>query len=358
MDSSELKANIIECLENEKCRMVLLTIYTHETKLRREKGNDFWGWKTSELGLSPYWRILQELVMKGILKLVYKSRKNTIYRLADYDKVSEAITAYITGKEKEEKEAETVDMEAEAYNLLKQYLDVLVGYDDLKELLLMSVKTTGVNLLFLGPGGVGKSVILTAIGRLPGSYYFTGGEASRAGIAQVVREYMPRYLLIDEFDKISDVNQYSILYSLADRGELIETKARRINKVKLRITIYAAANRLDRIRSSKPELLDRFNIIRFRPYTVEEAYKVTVAYLSRIEGVPAEIAEYIAEKIIIEEKVNTVRRALSMWNLVKPLHEEGKDVSEIKKAIDKYHRIFKKYGVYEEAKKIYEGYVF
>ena len=140
--------------------------------------------------------------------------------------------------------------------------------------------------LFGSPASA-KTLMLEELARLPGSKYVLGSNLSKAGLFEVLFNERPRYLILDELDKVDDEDNLSALLSLTERGGITETKYRRYRMVKLKTWVFASANRLDRL---PPELLSRFTKLRFRDYTDEEFLEVAVKVLASREGVAESLA--------------------------------------------------------------------
>jgi len=75
-----------------------------------------------------------------------------------------------------------------------------------------------------------------------------------------------------------------------------------------------------------PELLDRFQVIKFKPYTKDEFRKITVGYLTKRLGLKQDLAEYIAEKVGAYS--TSVREAIRLSRLAKTKEEVDK-ITEI-----------------------------
>ena len=122
-------------------------------------------------------------------------------------------------------------------------MDMVVGYQDIKEQIALNIETKKqTHLLFYGPPASAKSVILEAVrGIIPNSVLAFGSRTSAPAIADQLFELKPSYYLLDEIDK-ADKNTYSVLLGLMQSGEVIETKTRKTRGVILKTTVMAAAN--------------------------------------------------------------------------------------------------------------------
>jgi len=97
---------------------------------------------------------------------------------------------------------------------------------------------------------------------------------------------------VDEIDRIG-TKDIAILLSLAETGIIAETKDGKRREVRLKTKIFAASNTLKMPR----ELISRFMVLHFNPYSRQEFLTVTVNVLRKREGIEEELASYIAERV-------------------------------------------------------------
>ncbi|MDP3063822.1 MAG: hypothetical protein Q8O40_11535 [Chloroflexota bacterium] len=108
--------------------------------------------------------------------------------------------------------------------LPEDLFDVVVGHEKLKQLFVLSLRAPQpVHILLVGPPATAKSIFLMELERLPRSRYAVGGSSSRAGIVDFIIEQKPRYLMIDELEKM-DARDYSALLSLMGEGVVSRLK--------------------------------------------------------------------------------------------------------------------------------------
>jgi Holliday junction DNA helicase RuvB len=243
------------------------------------------GWEWYEVKCAP--QTLNKLVLQEVIEVAFKSVSGTNYRLCDSNAVSEAIEMWKAGVGFPEAEGEQIEIPDDLF-------DVITGHEKVKKLIKLSLNAEQpVHILLVGPPATAKSVFLLELKRLPKSRYALGGTSSKAGIAEFIIEERPRYLLIDELDKM-EKSDYSALLSLMESGIITRLKKGMTEEVKVKAWVFAGANRDD---SFPPELRSRF-IIRYLPeYTQDEYEKVVTAVLTRREGVAQDIAACIAEKV-------------------------------------------------------------
>ena len=98
------------------------------------------------------------------------------------------------------------------------------------------------------------------------SYFVDGGNATKAGII----DYLFKYLLLDEIDKMSPRDQIFLL-NLMETGIVSETKYGRTREAKINTSVYATCN--DSAKSSRP-LQSRFFIVELEPYTYDNFMKL------------------------------------------------------------------------------------
>jgi len=135
--------------------------------------------------------------------------------------------------------------------------------------------------------------------KIKGSHLILAGTSTKAGIRDVIAEYSPRLLLIDELDKINDPKDLSVLLSWMEHQRIVITMRDRYEMVKCKYVdgckVIAACNN---DRYIPPELKSRFLIIRIKPYTEEEFLAIVKHVLTKREGKDPELAEYIGKKVL------------------------------------------------------------
>lgn len=117
------------------------------------------------------------------------------------------------------------------------------------------------------------------------------------------------------------------MLSLCQSGLVKETKHNSTRQVKLDTKVFAAANTT---RGIPPEVLSRFEILRFRRYSEDEAQEVMVGTLTKREGVGMELAGHIARKVIGELSSRDPRAATRIARLAKTREEVNEVVAKAK----------------------------
>lgn len=259
-------------------------------------------------------RTLNTLVARGVLNVVFKSNKSTGYRLADVDSVEEALGQY-QGLTRLPDEAET--------DIPPDLFKVIVGHEEKKDIIQRSISAQQpVHCLLWGSVASAKTLFLEELARLGRSHFCVGSNLSKAGIFDVLFNERPRYLIMDEVDKIDDSENLSCLLSLMERGLVTETKFRRLRSLKLRTWVFASANNVARIPT---ELMSRFSKLRFQDYTPEEFLEISVSVLKEREHVPDLTALYIGNKVLQEFRSRDVRDCVRIARLLRNMTKEEVD---------------------------------
>ncbi|MGC9105405.1 MAG: AAA family ATPase [Thermoprotei archaeon] len=270
-------------------------------------------WEWWEVNVPPH--VLLKLVSKGIVEVTYRSNKRTLYRLKDLN-AARALVGVAGEANRGPREDVTPD----------QLFDVIVGFDDVKELFRMSLRSKLHHILLVGPPATAKTLFLMEVARLPGSVYVMGGESSKAGIAEVVLGLRPRYLLIDEIDKLGREDQ-SVLLGLMENGLLKVDKHGVHVQERLEVNVYAAANDVRRLRR---ELLSRFMVLRIPEYDDETLVGVMAAVIEKREGRPRDYAERVA-RLLVSSGFKDVRDAVKVARVAQTVEEAERVVAIWKK---------------------------
>jgi Holliday junction DNA helicase RuvB len=192
----------------------------------------------------------------------------------------------------EEKEKPEKVEEARRIEIPDDLFEVIEGYEDIKALVkLVLGSEKPVHILFTGVPSSAKTMFLLELARC-GAPYVLGSQSTKAGIADLLFDSEPDILLVDEIDRIG-TKDIAILLSLTQTGIVSETKFGKRREVKLGTKVFAASNTL----KMAPELLSRFMVLRFKPYSREEFFLVATNLLRKTEGVDSDLASYITEKV-------------------------------------------------------------
>jgi MoxR-like ATPase len=211
--------------------------------------------------------------------------------------------------------------------LLKQILDSLcskafsvrecsfkkiVGNDDTKLILNKALLSKQpIHILLVGPPGSAKTLFLTEIMRsLKNSYFIVGSNTTKSGLVNQLFEKEPKYLLIDELDKMNGNDQTSLLH-LMETGLISETKIGKTRQMELVSWVFATANCYNKI--IEP-LLSRFVVLEIQEYSFEEFVQITVSRLGN-ENIDKFTAMFIAKKVWYELNSRDVRDLLKVGSL-------------------------------------------
>ena len=168
-----------------------------------------------------------------------------------------------------------------------------------------------VHLVLLGLPGSAKTMFLTEIMRHDkDSYFVVGSNTTKAGLVNQLFEKRPKFLLIDELEKMSITNQTSLLH-LMETGIISETKLYKTRQTELTSWVFATANSNDNI--IEP-LLSRFVVLEVPEYTFEEFREIAVTRL-RKDNVDESLAVTIAEKVWNELGSRDVRDVIKVARL-------------------------------------------
>lgn len=258
-------------------------------------------------------RTLNKLVTRQILGIAFKSNKSTAYKVTSLTTLERALNDY-RGM------AATLPEES---GIPPDLFKIVVGHTEKKDILLRGINSEEpIHCLLHGSIASAKSLILEELSRLPRSRFVLGSSLSKAGLYDLMFTENPKYLILDEIDKIDDSDNLSALLSLTETGFLSETKYRRHRKRYFTTWVFASANYLDKI---PKELLSRFCKLYFKEYTNSEFLEVATRVLMEREKIPPSLAAYIADQCLRELETKDVRDAVRLARLLKRQDKEDVD---------------------------------
>jgi MoxR-like ATPase len=131
--------------------------------------------------------------------------------------------------------------------------------------------------------------------KLQDSYFIDCSNATKSGLVDYIFDNKPKYLLLDELDKLSRKDQ-TFLLNLMETGVVSETKYNKTRTMEIKTSVFATSNNIGKI---IPPLQSRFFIIRLESYTYEQFCEITVRLLttSNQHNVDEEIAKATADAI-------------------------------------------------------------
>ena len=303
--------------ELKQGRRDLLDLFTRIVKWEKETPEEEKGLGAEWYDFGAYPQTLNKLVVAGILRVSYKSASTTAYRAVDVEQLEQAINDALKAFEPVETD-EYMEPPSDLFN-------DIVGYDDVKNLMWRAITSEKpIHILMHGSPSSAKSMFLECLSRLPRSTFILGSGLSRAGLYDVLFDERPRYLILDEIDKVQDTENLAVLLSLMERGYVSETKHGKRRSMTLKCSVFAAANRIDKI---PPELKSRFIVLKFREYTPDEFIEVVTYVLNKREGIPEPVAVYIADCILKKLRSKDPRDAIKIARLLR--EKTKREVDEI-----------------------------
>lgn len=327
IEKEEIEKGILKLIKSDDdfIRILKRAIEVEEKNKEKYGNKEKYAWfEWHEIPCEPY--KIQKMVVFNVAYLYYKSHSGSKYKLIDREltkQILDNIEKYIQTDEKPQEETKT--------EIPKDLFSTIIGYDDIKKLLMKIIKENRhVHVLFIGEPATGKSLFMLELERLPKAVYLDGTTLSKAGLTQVIFELQPRYILIDEIDKLSPKDM-AVLLNLMENGKLTEAKYNRFRTIRLRANVFAAGNRIKKI---PKELVSRFLVFKFEKYKKQEYIKVVSNLLVKKYNKKEELAKYIAQKVYEEIQTKDVRKAISIAKLC-----------DTKEEVDDAIRILKKYNV-------------
>ncbi len=318
-----MKRTIRELLSSkpEYCDIIRKMVEYEESHTFQIEDDFEEGWTYADVGVQP--TRLGYLVAKGVLKKVFDTNRTTEYRLVDlqvtYDILAERSTLTTPILEKGVPPAATDFL-----------FEVITGYQDVKDLFhMMLASEKAVHIFLIGPPATAKSLFLLELGLLPGAFYAVGSRTSGAGLSEVLFAQQPRFLLIDELDKI-DKDDLSVLLSLMEQGLVKSVKSGKHGEVQLNTRVIAAANRTTNV---PPELMSRFVPLHFTPYTEDDFEDICISYLTKREDTPLPIAMEIAD-----QTWNKLDRDIRTARSIARLAKTRADVAKVIRILKQYQK--------------------
>jgi holliday junction DNA helicase RuvB len=126
--------------------------------------------------------------------------------------------------------------------------------------------------------------------KLHNSYFIDGGNSTKSGIIDYIFANKPKYLLIDEIDKMPAKDQ-TFLLNLMETGIVTETKYGKTRTTYLSTSVFATSNNISKI---IPPLQSRFFTVKLEPYTYEQFSQITIELLTKQYKVKEEVAKSTA----------------------------------------------------------------
>jgi Holliday junction DNA helicase RuvB len=198
----------------------------------------------------------------------------------------------------------------------------IVAHNDIKKIFIKALLSKRpIHILLVGQPGSAKTMFLTEIMRsIKQSYFMVGSNTTKAGLINQLIERAPKFLLIDEMDKMCNADQTSLLH-LMETGMICEMKFKKTREMELTSWVFATANTCEKI--IEP-LLSRFVVLKVPEYTFEEFTDIAIRRLAK-EKVDNYIATIIAEKVWNELGSRDTRDVIKVGRLA----NDGQQVSYV-----------------------------
>ncbi len=204
----------------------------------------------------------------------------------------------------------------------EKFFSNLVGYPDIKKLLLKSVVSKDpVNILLTGPPSSSKTVfLLEMLEGLNNTYFVDAVGISGPGMIDHLFSNNTKYLLVDEIDKMKKIDQ-AVLLNVMETGILSETKLKgKTRQKKMKLWIYATSNDVERL--SEP-LRSRFMELHLDQYSLDEFIEITRRLLWRKYQMTTSLSEKIGYAVWNQMDSKDIRDVINITKLTKSL--EGVD---------------------------------
>jgi holliday junction DNA helicase RuvB len=168
----------------------------------------------------------------------------------------------------------------------------IVGHEDIKLIFNKAISSKmPVHVLLVGSPGCAKTLFLTEILRSVRESCFTiGSNTTKAGLVNQLFEKRPKFLLVDELEKMTKADQSSLLHVM-ETGIISETKMRKTRQAELTTRVFATANSCEKI--IEP-LLSRFVVLQVPQYTFQEFNEIAHNKLAK-EKVAFHLTELIVQ---------------------------------------------------------------
>ncbi|MDQ6667898.1 MAG: AAA family ATPase [Thermoproteota archaeon] len=197
----------------------------------------------------------------------------------------------------------------------------IVGYSIIKREFAKALKSTSpVGILLVGQTGCGKSEFLKQIRKAydDKSVFIDGSYGSKAGIFEALRAKKPKYVLLDEIDKLTTHDQQALL-NLMESGRLTKTTKLESYDIKLDVWVFATANHKEELLEP---LYDRFEVYFLTAYTGDEFIAIATRRLKQ-EGIEnEELALYVANSVLralgrksLRETIRIARKSNTMEDI-------------------------------------------
>jgi ATPase family protein associated with various cellular activities (AAA) len=162
-------------------------------------------------------------------------------------------------------------------------------------------------------------MFLESLSKLKSSYFVDDASTTKSELIDCLFLNNPKYLLIDEIDKMS-VKDQAMLLNLIETGIVSKTKHNKTRKAHMKTSVFATSNNVGDIITP---LQSRFFVVELPPYTYEQFYQISVHILTKGHKVSHDsIDSYKSDPQtfpnfqLISSDMNTVLAGHSAYTLV------------------------------------------
>jgi MoxR-like ATPase len=154
--------------------------------------------------------------------------------------------------------------------------------------------------------------------KLEYSYFIDCSNATKSGLVDYIFHNKPKYLLLDELDKLSRKDQ-TFLLNLIETGIVSEIKHNKTRSVDIKTSVFATSNDIGKI---IPPFQSRFFIVQLGPYTYEQFFDIIVKLLtSGQHNIDEEIARATADEVWNMTKSKSIRDCIRVAKLAKSIED-------------------------------------
>ncbi|MBV9668232.1 MAG: ATP-binding protein [Nitrososphaeraceae archaeon] len=180
----------------------------------------------------------------------------------------------------------------------------------------MSIKADEpVHILLVGPPASAKTMFIKSLMNLNSSYFTDGGNST--GMLEYIFDNKPKYLLIDEIDRMPTKDQ-TFLLNLMETGIVSQTKHGKSRTEVLKTWVIASSNNIINI---IPPSKSRFFIIELEPYSYEQFCQITVSLVINQHKVKEEIAKATAYTVWNRMRSRNIRDCVRIGRMAKSIED-------------------------------------
>ena len=214
---------------------------------------------------------------------------------------------------------------------VRQLFDTVIGYDDIKEVLSLSLASREpVNILLSGPPACSKTVFLLDLieHHKTQAHFIDGARTTKVGIFDLCFQQRPKYLIIDEIDGLPRKDQKALL-NLMETGILSVTVHKQIITTQLKCWVYATLNDPSKL---LPALKSRFQMLCLPEYTKDQFIEIGTTLLQR-KGIDYATANIITRIVYEQMDTKDPRQVIRLGNMLGSIDTEKIDMAKLKRVI-------------------------